>query len=118
MWSVGALLELQDRAKMEAYIVQLKQLDLPETNEGETIFEYVVDSSGEWVHWSTRVQEYIYPPDSVPEYASILVPNVDNVCTTFLMDTIAKQNKARTCIQEYMYMYTRANTPVQQGYHI
>ena len=99
MWSVGALLELQDRAKMEAFMVELNQLDLPKTNDGETIFEYAVDSKGEWAHWSTRVQEYIYPHDSVPEYASILVPNVDNVCTTFLMDTIAKQHKASVVLQ-------------------
>ena len=93
MWSVGALLELSDRAKMEGFLVQQNELHLPPTKEGETIFEYVVNSNGEWEHWSARVQEYIYPTDRVPEYASILVPNVDNVCTTFLIDTIAKQHK-------------------------
>jgi len=41
------------------------------------------------------VQEYIYPSDYKPEYSSILVPNVDNVRTSFLMETIAKQNKVR-----------------------
>jgi dynein heavy chain len=49
--------------------------------------------SGEWEHWSTRVEEYLYPSDSVPEFSSILVPNVDNVRTSFLIDVIAKQNK-------------------------
>ena len=100
MWSVGALLELDDRAKMEAFLVKEGQLKLPPVNEGETIFEYLVDDSGNWQHWSTRVQKYIYPSDRVPEYASILVPNVDNVRTTFLVDTIAKQNKAVLLIGE------------------
>ena len=59
-----------------------------------------MDSEGQWIHWSSRVEEYLYPTDSVPEYASILVPNVDNVCTTFLMDTIAKQHKAVLLIGE------------------
>ena len=63
------------------------------------MFEYLVDD-GEWKHWSTRVQEYVYPVDSVPEYASILVPNVENVQTTFLIDTIAKQSKAVLLIGE------------------
>ena len=133
MWSVGALLELSDRAKMEGFLVEQNELHLPPTKEGETIFEYVVDSNGEWEHWSSRVLEYIYPVDRVPEYASILVPNVDNVCTTFLIDTIAKQHKvcARThthtrnasnCIISYTlctymvvyvctYLYSKCSTP-------
>ena len=48
---------------------------------------------GNWEHWLNRVQEYIYPSDYKPEYSSILVPNVDNVRTSFLIETIAKQNK-------------------------
>lgn len=51
---------------------------------------------GEWEHWLKRVEEYIYPNDSVPEFSDILVPNVDNVRTNFLIETIAKQNKVIT----------------------
>lgn len=58
---------------------------------------------GNWEHWLNRVQEYNYPPDYKPEYSSILVPNVDNVRTSFLMETIAKQSKVRTlvCLPQY-----------------
>ena len=79
---------------------------------GETIFEYVVERTGEWMHWSSRVQEYSYPPDQVPEYASILVPNVDNVRTTFLVDIIARQEKAVLLIGEQ----GTAKTVMIQGY--
>lgn len=54
---------------------------------------------GNWEHWLNRVQEYIYPSDYKPEYSSILVPNVDNVRTSFLMETIAKQNKVHALFE-------------------
>jgi len=55
----------------------------------------VVMWTGDWQHWSEKVPEYIYPSDSIPEFATILVPNVDNTRTNFLMDTIAKQQKVK-----------------------
>lgn len=48
---------------------------------------------GNWQHWTEKVPDFIYPNDSIPEFSSILVPNVDNTRTNFLIDTIAKQNK-------------------------
>uniref|UniRef100_F6PHB9 AAA+ ATPase domain-containing protein n=1 Tax=Ciona intestinalis TaxID=7719 RepID=F6PHB9_CIOIN len=97
MWSVGATLELADRARMEGFLMEHEsKLDLPsiESGSGHTIFEFVPDANGAWEHWSQRVVEYIYPNDSIPEYSSILVPNVDNIRTKFLIDVISKQNKA------------------------
>lgn len=44
--------------------------------------------------------EYLYPKDTMPEYLSILVPNVDNVRTEFLINIIAKQEKAVLLIGE------------------
>jgi dynein heavy chain len=52
---------------------------------------------GEWSHWLTKVEEYVYPDDSVPEFSSILVPNVDNIRTNFLIETVSKQNKVSDC---------------------
>ncbi|GCC35016.1 hypothetical protein chiPu_0013494 [Chiloscyllium punctatum] len=101
MWSIGALLELDGRAKMESFLQNHSApLELPVTEGDETIFEFVVRADGHWEHWSKRVPEYIYPPDSVPAYSSILVPNVDNVRTDFLMHTVMKQEKAVLLIGE------------------
>ncbi|NWX18802.1 DYH8 protein, partial [Aegotheles bennettii] len=97
MWSLGALLELDSRDKLEAFIrAHGNSLDLPEISPGtgQTMYEFYVNDYGDWEHWSKRVQEYVYPTDNVPDYASILVPNVDNVRTQFLINTIAKQQKA------------------------
>ncbi|XP_046878072.1 dynein axonemal heavy chain 8-like [Hypomesus transpacificus] len=101
MWSLGALLELEDREKLEAFLRTHKsQVSLPKTLEGQTIFEYMVNPQGVWDHWDNYVVEYIYPTDCVPDYASILVPNVDNTRTSFLLETIAKQRKAVLLIGE------------------
>ncbi|XP_041963780.1 LOW QUALITY PROTEIN: dynein heavy chain 5, axonemal [Alosa sapidissima] len=104
MWSVGALLELEDRRKMEHWLryhdsIHLDLPDIPSHSE-DTMFDFHVAADGQWVHWNTRVEEYIYPTDSTPEYGSILVPNVDNVRTDFLIQTIARQGKAVLLIGE------------------
>ncbi|KAG7248617.1 hypothetical protein CRUP_006010 [Coryphaenoides rupestris] len=86
MWSVGALLELDDRRKMESWMRSNVQLDLP----------VIPPDSEDCI----RMEEYVYPSDWTPEYGSILVPNVDNVRTDFLIQTIASQGKAVLLIGE------------------
>ncbi|XP_068199657.1 dynein axonemal heavy chain 5 isoform X2 [Antennarius striatus] len=113
MWSLGALLELDDRAKMEAFLKgHSSSLDLPETQDDQTIFEFTVDEQGQWEHWSNKVPEYVYPKDHIPDYSSILVPNVDNVRMDFLMRTIMKQRKAVLLIGEQ----GTAKTVMVKGY--
>lgn len=60
----------------------------------ETIFEYLVSEDGKWIHWNEMVPHFEYPVDSVLDYYTILVPNVDNTRTMYLIDAIAKQEKA------------------------
>ncbi|XP_026217964.1 dynein heavy chain 5, axonemal [Anabas testudineus] len=113
MWSLGALLELEDRVKMEAFIKgHTSSLDLPHTQDDQTIFEFTVNEQGQWEHWSNKVPEYVYPKDHIPDYSSILVPNVDNVRTDFLMQTIMKQKKAVLLIGEQ----GTAKTVMVKGY--
>ncbi|KAL4616938.1 dynein heavy chain 5, axonemal [Arapaima gigas] len=116
MWSIGAVLELEDRKKLETWLRNHDRIhfDLPTIPPGseDTMFDYYVTQSGQWVHWNTQVEDYIYPADSTPEYGSILVPNVDNVRTDFLIQTIAKQGKAVLLIGEQ----GTAKTVIIKGY--
>ena len=114
MWSLGSLLELNDREKLESFWRDhdgMKPL-LPSCEGSQTIFEFVVNASGQWENWSKRVDLYDYPKDSVPDFNSILVPNVDNVRTDFLMHLIMKQSKAVLLIGEQ----GTAKTVMIQGY--
>lgn len=52
-------------------------------------------NTGEWEHWNNRVEEYIYPKDHNPDFLSILVPNVDNVRTDYLIQVVSSQGKVR-----------------------
>lgn len=72
----------------------------PKRSGSDTIFEYYVDDNGVWQHWNMRVESFIYPEDDIPEFASILVPNVDNVRTAFLIHNSAKQLKQVLLIGE------------------
>ncbi|PAA70380.1 hypothetical protein BOX15_Mlig025839g1 [Macrostomum lignano] len=101
MWSIGALLEWDDRARLEQHMRNLG-LDLPPCvkDSGNTMFDFFVGEDGYWQHWERRVEEFEYPKDSTPEYGSILVPNVDNVRTEFLVKTIHKQGKQVLLIGE------------------
>ncbi|XP_008301685.1 dynein heavy chain 5, axonemal, partial [Stegastes partitus] len=116
MWSTGALLELDDRRKLEIWLrgnnsIRLNLPDIPPHSE-DTMFDYHVTSDGHWIHWSISVEEYVYPSEITPEYSSILVPNVDNVRTDFLIQTIAKQGKAVLLIGEQ----GTAKTVIIKGY--
>ena len=69
----GAVLELDDRAKLQQFIAEKNCLDLPpaDASKGDTIFEYTVSDDGQWVHWNSLVTQYLYPEDSVPRLAEL-----------------------------------------------
>ncbi|KAG5316447.1 DYH8 protein, partial [Acromyrmex insinuator] len=101
MWSLGAMLELDARFALQEYLVNHESnCNWPKYSEDETIFEYLVSDDGKWIHWNKRVPEFEYPSDRILEYYTILVPNVDNTRTLYLIDTIAKQGKAVLLIGE------------------
>ncbi|KAI3381764.1 hypothetical protein SNEBB_005804 [Seison nebaliae] len=100
MWSMGALLELPDRYRFEEFIFdKFSDMPLP-TIESGSLFDFYVKPNGEWDHWSNKVEKYDYPKHSIPDYLSILVPNIDNVRSMFLLKTITKQGKCVLFIGE------------------
>ena len=80
MWSLGATLELDDRAKMEEHMRSLKCLDLPSVPEGsnETIFEFVVNDSGNTFDFFCLCQ-YLFQHPSIHRSFFQRPFNIDNV---------------------------------------
>jgi len=102
-WSLGAILELDERKKLQIHMMdKCKQLSWPEIDPSgtDTVYEFFVDENGKWAHWKDRVPEWIYPQDKSPEFSSIIIPTVDNVRMEFLMQTIANQGKPVLLIGE------------------
>lgn len=101
IWSIGGLLEMDDRVKLHKELANRK-LSLPKIpkESTDTVFDYVVDLTGEWQHWKIRVPEYTYPVTTTPKFNSILVPTVDNVRSEYLIDLIAKQRKSVLLVGE------------------
>ena len=114
MWSIGAVLELDDRSRMQEFLQgHESKPTLPKLNGAQdSIFDYMVDDAGAWKHWTTRVEKFDYPTDEVPMFTDILVPNVDNVRTDFLIDCISNQKKSVLLIGES----GTAKTVIVKGY--
>ncbi|KAJ3166591.1 Dynein heavy chain 5, axonemal [Geranomyces variabilis] len=102
-WSLGALLELDERKKLQSFMLEkCPDLKYPplDPNSLDTFYEFFVDEQGQWCHWKERVPNWTYPQDVTPEFSSIIIPTVDNVRTEFLIDTVAKQSKSVLLIGE------------------
>jgi len=46
---MGALLELNDRVKLEQYFIDCNGIDIPKNmTQGDSIFDYLVNDNGQW----------------------------------------------------------------------
>jgi dynein heavy chain len=91
MWGIGGLLDENNRIKFSTFLCKEFSSILPEDVGTTKIFDHVCNSEiqCQWVHWDTRVQPYIYRKDEAPEFASILVPTVDNLRIEYLMGLLS-----------------------------
>jgi dynein heavy chain len=102
MWAIGGLLDENNRTKFSSFLCKEFSSLLPEDVETTKIFDYVCDSEsqGQLVHWDTRVQPYIYPKDEAPEFASILVPTVDNFRIEYLICLLSQGGRSCLLLEE------------------
>ena len=92
-WSFGALLEAEDRNKLNEWMQSIDKTHMPSGN----VFEFKLDhESCDWIAWSAPVWKY--PDGDTLDFASILVPTVDAERTQYLIKQAHKQKKAALLI--------------------
>lgn len=90
-WSLGALLEAEDRIKFDEWLRERDSSKaMPQVEEGETVFEYYVDlSSLKWEKWKPPV--WIYPQGENLNFSNLLVPTMDSTRAIYVTEHIQKQ---------------------------
>jgi dynein heavy chain len=93
-WSVGGLLEAENRVKFDLWLRGIDKSGLmPKCNQGETIFEYWVGETGEWILWKPPV--WVYPAGVEKlDFSNLLVPTMDSTRAIYNLTHMHKQKKA------------------------
>jgi dynein heavy chain len=94
VWSMGGLLETDDRVKFDEYLRTIDDTMLPPLEEHHTVYEYAVDEETcEWAKW--RPPLWTYPDVEEGErldFSNLLVPTMDTTRSLYIIETTMKQN--------------------------
>ena len=89
-WSVGALLEAEDRMKFDQWLRKKDSNNvMPVVGEGETIYDYFVNQQTTWEKW--RPLKWEYPKGDKLNYSNLLVPTMDSTRALYVIKHIHKQ---------------------------
>ena len=92
-WSLGALLELEDRKKFNEKLQAVADpAQFPPVGD-ETAYEFFVDSKGDWQHWKTQVTEWHYPTDVDPSFGELLLPTLDSLRYVYQLNMLVPADK-------------------------
>eukprot|EP00163_Fabomonas_tropica_P002875 TRINITY_DN1232_c0_g1_i1.p1 TRINITY_DN1232_c0_g1~~TRINITY_DN1232_c0_g1_i1.p1 ORF type:complete len:4516 (+),score=1594.38 TRINITY_DN1232_c0_g1_i1:127-13674(+) len=89
IWSIGAAVDEESRKKFDGYLRELEG-QFPTK---DTVYEYYVDPKKRtWVLWEEKVPNAWKPLPNTPFY-KILVPTIDTVRNTFLVNSLTRKGK-------------------------
>ena len=110
IWSVGSGIVKDDRIEFDKYVKRLSALS---TNPAEgasvgpdeiptaqaTLYEYYFDSEkSKWIPWIDVVPAYVHDPEV--KFNEILVPTVDTVRSTWLIELMVKIHRPVVLVGE------------------
>mmetsp|Transcript_17913 Transcript_17913/g.16185 ORF Transcript_17913/g.16185 Transcript_17913/m.16185 type:complete len:3436 (+) Transcript_17913:1-10308(+) len=93
-WTVGGVLEAEDRIKFDEFLRGIDRTMMPKCNPGETIYEYFVSNdTGDWMVW--RPPTWKYPSNQEKlDFSNLLVPTMDSTRACYNITHMHKQKKA------------------------
>ena len=110
IWSVGSVVIKEDRVEFDRYVKRLSALS-PNPAEGAsvgpgeiptaqpTLYEYYFDSEkSKWIPWVNIVPAYVHDPEV--KFNEILVPTVDTVRSTWLIELMVKIHRPVVLVGE------------------
>jgi dynein heavy chain len=87
IWTVGGMLEPEDRVQFDAKLRETADHAMPEVEAGMTSFEYFVEgTSCEWR--KVRPPKWTYPKQEVLDFSNLLVPTMDSTRALHLVDNL------------------------------
>ena len=91
-WTVGGMLEPEDRLRFDGYMRKVSPEGCPKCDPGETIYEFQVDDRTlEWTRWKPPV--WVYPNQEKLDFSNLLVPTMDSTRSIFLLDQLHSYKK-------------------------
>ncbi|XP_059616596.1 dynein axonemal heavy chain 8-like [Phlebotomus argentipes] len=101
IWSLGALLDANDRKRFQQFIKsQDTNLPWPKITGDQSFFDFFVNSIGEWTHWETNMPESIQLKEENFRFTRMIVPNVESVQLTYLLQRLWKEKRPVLMIGE------------------
>lgn len=90
-WSVGSLLEADDRSKFDQWLRERDSNNaMPKEEDNATIYEYFVNSKTlKWEKW--RPASWEYPKGEKLNFPNLLVPTLDSTRAMYVIENIHKQ---------------------------
>ena len=93
VWSMGSLLETDDRVKLSNHLAETAEANFPALDDsipGASLFDfYVNDETLQWEHW--EAPEWEFPGVDKFNFSQVLIPTVDSVRAEFLIDTLLEK---------------------------
>jgi dynein heavy chain len=94
VWSVGGVLDVTGRHKIDEYIRNIDATFMPELKgEEDTIYEYFVTHDGEWSFWKPPAWHYPEGQEKL-DFSNLLVPTMDSTRANYNCFHLHKQKKS------------------------